>query len=93
MITFRQLKSNFKKYLKFFKAVIKDKRTPRASKILLTVAIAYALSPVDLIPDFIPLLGHLDDLIIIPLLTFIAIRLIPKKVLKENYKKIFKTKD
>ena len=53
------------------------------AKILIGIAIAYALSPVDLIPDFIPVLGHLDDLIIVPLLIFAAVRLVPKDVLEE----------
>jgi uncharacterized membrane protein YkvA (DUF1232 family) len=47
------------------------------------MAIVYALSPIDLIPDFIPILGYLDDLIIIPLLVIISIKLIPKEIMDE----------
>jgi uncharacterized membrane protein YkvA (DUF1232 family) len=51
-----------------YRAVAADPRCPRASSWLLGCTVAYALSPIDLIPDFIPVLGHLDDLIILPLL-------------------------
>lgn len=61
-----------------------DKRTPLFGKILIVITISYAFSPIDLIPDFIPVLGYLDDLIIIPLLLTASIKLIPKDVLAEN---------
>jgi len=63
---------------------MKDKRTPLFGKILIFITISYAFSPIDLIPDFIPVLGYLDDLIIIPLLLTASIKLIPKDVLAEN---------
>lgn len=56
---------------------LKSKDTPMAAKILATITIAYALSPIDLIPDFIPVLGYLDDLIILPALIALTIRFIP----------------
>jgi len=71
--------AKFKSNLLFYKALLKDQQTPRLSKILIGGAIAYALSPIDLIPDFIPLLGYVDDLIIVPSLLAIAVWLIPKK--------------
>lgn len=79
-----KLFDKFKKEIKFYRAVLKDSRTPRISKFFLGLAVAYALSPFDIIPDFIPVLGYLDDLIIVPGLIFIAIRLIPKKLLREH---------
>ncbi|HPQ05431.1 MAG: YkvA family protein [Methanothermobacter tenebrarum] len=71
------------------KALKEDERVPRVSKVLLGVALGYFLLPMDLIPDFIPLFGQLDDLIIVPLLVFVAIRFIPKEVFLEHYRKIF----
>ena len=59
------------------------KDTPVAAKIAALAAVGYALSPIDLIPDFIPVLGYLDDFIILPLLIALAIRLIPGAILSE----------
>lgn len=61
----------------------KDPRTPWYAKALIFLVVAYTFSPVDLIPDFIPVLGYLDDLIIAPLGLAIAIKLIPVNVLAE----------
>ncbi|HWQ21148.1 MAG TPA: DUF1232 domain-containing protein, partial [Clostridia bacterium] len=63
--------------------VLKDPRTPRVSKWLLGAALAYLASPVDVIPDFIPLLGQLDDLVIVPGLVRLATRFIPHGVVAE----------
>lgn len=59
---------------------LKDKETPAAAKLCAAVAVASALSPVDLIPDFIPVLGWLDDVILLPALIALTIRLIPEPV-------------
>lgn len=61
----------------------RDKRTPFAAKILIAITVGYLLSPIDLIPDFIPVLGMLDDLIIVPLLISLSLKLIPPIVLTE----------
>ncbi|SHG61622.1 Uncharacterized membrane protein YkvA, DUF1232 family [Thermosyntropha lipolytica DSM 11003] len=61
----------------------KRKDIPWYARLWLAVVIAYALSPVDLIPDFIPILGYIDDLILLPLGFALAIRLIPEEVMKE----------
>lgn len=59
----------------------KDKRVPLLTKILILLVISYAFSPIDLIPDFIPILGYLDDLILLPIGIYIVIKLIPEDVL------------
>ena len=61
----------------------RDPRTPWYARWLVAAVVAYALSPVDLIPDFIPVLGYLDDLILVPLGLLLAIRLTPEIVLIE----------
>jgi uncharacterized membrane protein YkvA (DUF1232 family) len=66
----------------------KDPRTPWYAKAVALLTIAYALSPVDLIPDFIPILGYLDDLIIVPAGIALAIRWIPAEVLEDARGKV-----
>lgn len=62
---------------------INDPRTPWAAKLIPWVALAYALSPLDLIPDFIPVLGFLDDMLLLPALLWIAVRLIPPEIMTD----------
>ncbi len=62
---------------------LKRKDTPLAAKIAVGITVGYALSPIDLIPDFVPILGLLDDIIILPLLIALSIKLIPKKIMDE----------
>ena len=59
---------------------LKSGDTPARAKILAGITVAYALSPIDLIPDFIPVLGYLDDLIILPALIALTVKLIPNDV-------------
>ncbi|MFM2208602.1 MAG: hypothetical protein RIQ96_245 [Pseudomonadota bacterium] len=58
--------------------------TPWHAKALGALVVAYALSPIDLIPDFIPVLGYLDDVILLPLLIWLAVRLLPPQVLADS---------
>jgi uncharacterized membrane protein YkvA (DUF1232 family) len=66
----------------------KDPRTPWYAKAVVFFVVAHTFSPIDLIPDFIPVLGYLDDLIIAPLGLALAIRLIPAEVLEEARAKV-----
>ena len=68
--------------------VYKDKRTPLLPKLIIGITVGYLLSPIDLIPDFIPIVGLLDDLIIVPLLIRLSINLIPLYILEEARGKI-----
>lgn len=61
----------------------KDKLLKWPVQLLVIITVGYALSPVDLIPDFIPILGYLDDLIILPLLIKLALKLIPKPLIDD----------
>lgn len=65
----------------------KDPRIPLRSKILVAVAVAYLLTPVDLIPDFIPVIGQLEDIVIVPALLGFAMRSIPPELLREYEEK------
>jgi uncharacterized membrane protein YkvA (DUF1232 family) len=63
--------------------VMKDPRTPWDARVLAAIIVGYAFSPVDLIPDPIPILGYLDDLILLPLGIILLIKIIPSEVLLE----------
>jgi len=65
----------------------RDKRIPLLPKLIIAVTVAYAVSPIDLIPDFIPVIGYLDDLLVLPALIALAIRLIPAEVMDDAQKK------
>lgn len=63
---------------------LKDKDTPAATKFFAGITVVYALSPIDFIPDFIPVLGYLDDIILLPALIAFTIKLIPENVMDKN---------
>lgn len=79
----RKLKQNlFVLYLSY-----RDNRTPWYAKVVAICVVAYAFSPIDLIPDFIPVLGYLDDLIIVPIGISLALKLIPSHIIEDNREK------
>ena len=65
---------------------LKDKETPIIAKIFAGITVAYALSPIDLIPDFIPILGYLDDVILLPAFVALTIKFIPNDILEKKRK-------
>ncbi len=79
--------AGLKKELSALYYAYRHPRTGIAPRLIILFTLGYALSPVDLIPDFIPILGYLDDIIIIPLLITLSIRLIPTDVMKECRRK------
>ncbi len=79
-----KLKANaIKKELGAIYLAYKRPDVPWYAKLLAVIVVAYALSPIDLIPDFVPVLGYLDDIILIPLGISLVIRLIPKNIMDE----------
>lgn len=79
--------NKLKQQLAVLHLAYQDKRTPWYAKALIVLIIAYALSPIDLIPDFIPVLGYLDDVILLPAGIYLAIQLIPDEVMEDSRKK------
>lgn len=69
-----------RKELRYYRALYHHPDTPRVSRWLLRVALVYLVFPLDPIPDFIPVLGHVDELVIIPILVVTAVALIPRHV-------------
>lgn len=83
----------FKREVKVYQLVLADPRTPWLPKGILGASIAYLLSPIDLIPDFIPVLGHLDDLILIPALVWLALKLIPDEIITDCRERVQHSQD
>lgn len=83
MMKFNDRLKKIKVYLPALFLAIKHRNTPWLAKAIAIFAIVYAISPIDLIPDVIPVIGYLDDLLILPILISICIRLIPKAVMDE----------
>ncbi len=79
----KQKAKEIKTYIPAIIIAFKRKDTPLIAKLLAGITVAYALSPIDIIPDFIPVLGYLDDLILLPLLAALTIKLIPCEIMTE----------
>jgi uncharacterized membrane protein YkvA (DUF1232 family) len=83
---FEQLKSwakKLKKQIFILYLAYKDKRVTWYAKLFTACVVAYAFSPIDLIPDFIPILGYLDDIILVPIGITLALKMLPKSVIRE----------
>ena len=90
---FKEKINELKRDISAIYIALKNKYTPVYSKIIAAITVGYALSPIDLVPDFVPILGYLDDMIILPLLIFLSIKLIPKDIMqkaREEAKDIWK---
>ena len=85
----KEIARTLRQHLDLYTALYQDPRTPRLARYLLGAALAYAAMPFDLIPDFLPVIGHLDDVIIVPGLIFLAVRLIPVAVYDEHWHRMF----
>lgn len=79
---FKSLTRQLKQELAVYRLVLRHPQTPRVAKLFLGLAVGYLLLPFDLIPDFIPIIGQLDDVIIIPVLLYLALLFIPKAVIQ-----------
>jgi uncharacterized membrane protein YkvA (DUF1232 family) len=84
----RAFTRTIKQEIQVYQRVLRDSHTPWYAKALLGLAIGYLLLPFDLIPDFIPLLGQLDDLLIVPGLVWLALKMIPPEVVAECRKQV-----
>lgn len=83
MQTWKQKARQLKKETYAIYLACKDPRVPWYARLLAAGVVAYAFSPIDLIPDFIPILGYLDDLILVPLGIWLVLQMIPPAVLAE----------
>ncbi|MGR8948473.1 MAG: YkvA family protein [Gammaproteobacteria bacterium] len=79
--------------VRFYRRLLNNSRTPRAAKWCLYIGLAYLASPIDLIPDFVPLFGQLDDLLIVGGLFYLARKITPQHVIDECYVFDTPTKD
>jgi uncharacterized membrane protein YkvA (DUF1232 family) len=81
--TLKAAARSIRREVRVYRLVLRDQRTPKLAKVFLWLALGYAALPFDLIPDFLPVIGHLDDLIIVPALVILALRLIPTEVVAD----------
>ena len=83
----KQRAKQLKKDIPAIFLALKSEKTPFLAKILAFLTVAYALSPIDLIPDFIPVLGYLDDVLLLPGMVALTVKLIPPEVLADCRRK------
>lgn len=89
----QQIAGRLKKELVFYQRVLRHPQTPGLAKFLLWLAIGYVLLPFDLIPDFLPVIGQIDDLVIVPGLIYLALKLIPDNLIQECRAQIEESND
>ena len=79
----KQIAAKLKAEFEFYRRLQQHPKTPMLAKVILWLAIGYLLLPFDLIPDFLPVVGQLDDVVIIPLLLYCALKLTPQIIISE----------
>ena len=79
----KQIAAQLKAEFEFYRRLQQHPQTPKLAKALLWLAIAYILMPFDLIPDFLPIIGQLDELVIIPILLYLALKLTPQAIIAQ----------
>jgi uncharacterized membrane protein YkvA (DUF1232 family) len=84
-----EIARSLRQQLALYTAIYRDPRTPWLARCLLGAALAYVALPFDLIPDFLPVVGHLDDVLIVPGLILLALRLVPAEVYGEHRRRLF----
>jgi uncharacterized membrane protein YkvA (DUF1232 family) len=89
---FKRVAAQLKLEFEVYRFVLKHPETPVLAKIFLGLAIGYVLMPFDLIPDFIPVMGQVDDLVIVPLLVYIALKMIPDELVQDCREQIKREK-
>lgn len=78
----KKIAAKLKAEFKFYQRLQQHPETPKLAKAMLWLAIGYVLMPFDLIPDFLPVIGQLDELVVIPLLLYFALKLTPPTVIE-----------
>ena len=79
----RALRQSITEEVRVYRLVLGHERTPRLARVFLGAALVYAFSPIDLVPDWLPVIGHLDDVVVVPLLIWLALRMLPTDVVTE----------
>lgn len=91
--TLREKSDRLRAEIRALVMAYRDPRTPWYARVCTALVLAYALSPIDLIPDFIPVLGYLDDLVLIPLGITLTLRLMPPQVMQDAREKSYRRLD
>jgi uncharacterized membrane protein YkvA (DUF1232 family) len=91
--SFQRFKKYASAYFVICRSMLKDPRAPLSSKALLALAIGYTFMPFDFIPDFIPFAGQIDDIIVIPALIYLALKMLPKDAYEEYAPQLFPDKE
>jgi uncharacterized membrane protein YkvA (DUF1232 family) len=89
----RAIARNVGREVRVCRLVLGDTRTPRLARVLLWAAVVYALSPIDLVPDFVPVIGQLDDVVVVPALITLGLALVPKDIVREYRERVSRSDD